>query len=294
MPIPPDHAQGLFWYHPHFHPWVNTQIAGGLSGGLIVGDILSPFPELAGIPERVMLLKDLKVKGGEPVLDPDPSGPTRRTVNGLWKARLTMQPGQLEFWRIGNIGANIYYQLRFEGQPFYVLAQDGNLKNQIVETETLLLPPGQRAEVLVYGPHRRGTYRLRAQRFGAGTGGRSLPGTGAPVGRVARRARGPATAAHRAAGGAGSAQRPADGPHASSRTPPIRTSSPSTIGPTATGCVNTIVPLGSIEEWTIINTAMERHVFHIHQLDFQVTAVNGQQPFTGYQDTIDLPPAPRK
>src|SRR5262249_26961857 len=48
MPIPSDHAQGLFWYHPHFHPRVNTEIAGGLSGGLIIGNILAPFPELAG------------------------------------------------------------------------------------------------------------------------------------------------------------------------------------------------------------------------------------------------------
>ena len=32
MPIPSDHPVGLFWYHPHFHPRVNTEIAGGLSG----------------------------------------------------------------------------------------------------------------------------------------------------------------------------------------------------------------------------------------------------------------------
>src|SRR5262249_29649708 len=57
-------------------------------------------------------------------------------------------------------------------------------------------------------------------------------------------------------------------------------------------CVDTIVPLGAIEEWTIINTSQERHVFHIHQLDFQVTAGNGAAiPFTGYQDPVDLPPA---
>ena len=35
--LPLDHPQGLYWYHPHFHPDVNPQIAAGLSGGLIVG-----------------------------------------------------------------------------------------------------------------------------------------------------------------------------------------------------------------------------------------------------------------
>ena len=73
FPIPADHAQGLYWYHPHFDPLLNTQIAGGMSGGLIIGNILAPFPQLAGIPERVMLLKDLKTENGEPVADPDPS-----------------------------------------------------------------------------------------------------------------------------------------------------------------------------------------------------------------------------
>jgi len=34
-------------------------------------------------------------------------------------------------------------------------------------------------------------------------------------------------------------------------------------------------------------------VFHIHQLDFQVTEVDGEPvPFTGQQDIVTLPPAP--
>jgi FtsP/CotA-like multicopper oxidase with cupredoxin domain len=32
IPIPADHPQGLFWYHPHFHPGVNAAIAGGALG----------------------------------------------------------------------------------------------------------------------------------------------------------------------------------------------------------------------------------------------------------------------
>jgi FtsP/CotA-like multicopper oxidase with cupredoxin domain len=57
-------------------------------------------------------------------------------------------------------------------------------------------------------------------------------------------------------------------------------------------CIDTIVDLGSIEEWTIRNTAQEAHVLHIHQLDFQVVEVNGvAQPFVGYQDVATLPAA---
>lgn len=298
MPIPFDHPMGLFWYHPHFHPRVNTEIAGGLSGGMIVGNILAPFPELAGIPERIMLLKDLKVQRGQPELDPDPTGPTRRTVNGLWKPRLQTRPGQLEFWRIGNIGANIYYKLRFDGQPLYVIALDGNLKNQIVETTTLLLPPGQRAEVLVYGPRRRGTYRLRAQKFRTG-----VPPQGDHYPRqilMTVMSRGPRVAPIPLPASFPVVRDLRDVPLTGRRTVEFQdTDDPNVFTidnkPYDHNCVDTIVPLGAVEEWTILNTSEERHVFHIHQLDFQVTEVNGeQQAFTGYQDTVDLPPTTKQ
>jgi FtsP/CotA-like multicopper oxidase with cupredoxin domain len=160
--IPTTQSAGLFWYHPHLDPELNTQLGGGMAGGIIIGDILAPFPELADIPERVLLLKDLKTRKGEPEFFPAPAGRTRRTINGLWKPRIEMNPGQLEFWRFGNQSSNIYYDLRFDGQPFYVIAIDGNLQNQAVETKALVIPPGSRYEVLVYGPKKRGTYRLRA------------------------------------------------------------------------------------------------------------------------------------
>ena len=148
IPIPDDHPQGLFWYHPHFHPDVNSAIAGGLSGGLIIGDILKPFPELRDITERIMLLKDLKLdEQGQPVPDPDPAGPTIRTINGLFQPEIEIAPGELQFWRIGNIGANIYYKLRFDEKlPFYIIGIDGNLQNQIIETRELLSrrPPATR------------------------------------------------------------------------------------------------------------------------------------------------------
>src|SRR5262245_66509170 len=85
IPIPEDHPQGLYWYHPHFHPGVNAAIAGGLSGGLIIGNILAPLGgEYQNLTERIMLLKDLKLdENGQPVPDPDPAGPTIRTINGL-------------------------------------------------------------------------------------------------------------------------------------------------------------------------------------------------------------------
>ena len=43
------HPEGLLWYHPHMHGLVETQVFGGMSGGLIIEGILDPFPQLAGV-----------------------------------------------------------------------------------------------------------------------------------------------------------------------------------------------------------------------------------------------------
>lgn len=54
--------------------------------------------------------------------------------------------------------------------------------------------------------------------------------------------------------------------------------------------IDTTVYLGAVEEWTLQNVSNEAHVFHIHQLDFQVIEVNGKPvPLTGHQDVVNLP-----
>src|SRR5205085_6424941 len=54
--------------------------------------------------------------------------------------------------------------------------------------------------------------------------------------------------------------------------------------------VDVKVPLGNIEEWTIRNASDELHVFHIHQVAFQVISENGKAvPFDGLVDTVNVP-----
>jgi FtsP/CotA-like multicopper oxidase with cupredoxin domain len=50
------------------------------------------------------------------------------------------------------------------------------------------------------------------------------------------------------------------------------------------------VQQGAVEDWTIENRANEAHVFHIHQLHFQVIARDGRKVDDSIlRDTIDLP-----
>jgi FtsP/CotA-like multicopper oxidase with cupredoxin domain len=51
------------------------------------------------------------------------------------------------------------------------------------------------------------------------------------------------------------------------------------------------VKVGTVEQWTIINTATEIHDFHIHQIHFLVQSIGGVStgPAQDYQDSVILP-----
>ena len=56
--IPADEPPGLYWYHPHIHGFTKAQVLGGASGAMIVEGIERTNRELAGLPERVMIVRD--------------------------------------------------------------------------------------------------------------------------------------------------------------------------------------------------------------------------------------------
>ena len=56
--IPDDEPPGLYWYHPHIHGFSKAQVLGGASGALIIEGIERADPALAGMPERVLVIRD--------------------------------------------------------------------------------------------------------------------------------------------------------------------------------------------------------------------------------------------
>jgi FtsP/CotA-like multicopper oxidase with cupredoxin domain len=56
--IPRNEPPGLYWYHPHVHGFTNVQVQGGASGALIVEGIERADPVLAGLAERVFIIRD--------------------------------------------------------------------------------------------------------------------------------------------------------------------------------------------------------------------------------------------
>jgi FtsP/CotA-like multicopper oxidase with cupredoxin domain len=295
LSFPPNHDRGLFWYHPHAHGQSEEQVQDGMSGLLVVeGFLETNYPWLRDVPERLLMLKDL-----EPPGHPDSLGHVKN-INGEVSASFTIRPGELQFWRIGNIAADGYFNLKIDGHRLWLLASDANAVRRPTLVDSLFLPPGARAEVLIEGGAP-GRYPIR--HLTANTGPAGDPNPAARLGTlVVQGERVDRTA---------DVQRlrtMADLPDVTKEIADLRAHLITrrrtfVFSETADGdtffingqqfnpdSVNSEVNVGDVEEWTLINTTGEWHAFHIHQLDFLVTEINGvAQPGNSFHDTVNLP-----
>lgn len=286
--LPTWHPEGLFWYHPHPHGISDGQVLGGMSGAIVVGDLLKYFPQYRNAPERILLIKDFQGRRNDSTV-------TILNINGDPSPNFSIYGGQNQFWRIANVGADTYVNLHLEGHQFLVLARDGNRVVQPVWQDSLVLPPAARAEVIVNGGLPFRTSRLFAapiqfQQDTVWLG--TLRSMGPPV-----------------ASGPLAALPPRDATLADSiralfqatpdasrrfvfRSPPEGSQAYTINGDTfAVSTINTRVPLGNVEDWTIVNDSDELHVFHIHQLDFLVTDDGTGRPDTlSFRDVVNMPP----
>jgi suppressor of ftsI len=286
--LPPDHPPGLYWYHPHPHEFSDMQVRNGMSGAIIVDGLLDPFPTLQHLPERLLLLKDIQIEDGR-VVRRDIGKNTIRTINGIVNPVIVLRPGETELWRIGNIGADLYYTLTLDGQHFQVVARDGNRRARLTTTDTLRLSPGARTAVLVTAGAP-GVYLLRTGEINTGSQGNEYAGTVMATVRVQ-----------------GSPATPVALPPALLPVDDLRgrvtnrrtiVFTESTDGDTMfvdgkqfdMNRTDTRVKLGAIEEWTVRNESDELHTFHIHQGPFQLTEINGvPQPADDRRDIVDVP-----
>lgn len=296
--VPADHNMGLFWYHPHPHGMSENQVLGGMSGMLVVEDLIEDrYPDLKNLKRRTLILKDIQLPGA------DDDDPKTKTINGVLGGAITVAPGSAEVWEIGNLGADAYFDLAIDGHKFWLLEQDGNALDRPVEVDHVFLPPASRARVIIEAGAA-GLYGLRTRAIDTGKAGDPNPEVilatfnvaGAPVER--------AGGVIRSSFALSAAAIPPDQSRALEVAAlPVTRSRTITYTESEDGKVFFIngrefdisridvdVTLGDVEEWTIVNDTDERHTFHIHQLDFLVQSVNGNPlEMTGMRDNVDVP-----
>jgi FtsP/CotA-like multicopper oxidase with cupredoxin domain len=190
--IPVDEPPGLYWYHPHIHGFSTRQVLGGASGALIIEGIERAEPQTAGLPERVLVIRDQDLANpdappskDEPVVPKmfiDRDGDAANNGTGFGKpakdlsinyvpvpypdyppASITMRPDERQLWRVVNASAITYLNLAliFQKRPQSLglvaldgvpLSANGNPSNAVEWRDHIGLAPGGRAEFIVNGP----------------------------------------------------------------------------------------------------------------------------------------------
>jgi FtsP/CotA-like multicopper oxidase with cupredoxin domain len=157
--IPADEPPGLYWYHPHIHGFTKAQVLGGASGAMIIEGIERANRNLAGLPERVLIVRDQDLlnphaapsaadSAAMPPVVLDAEGDTINTGTGTGKpakdlslnfvpvpypdyppAVIRMKPSEKQLWRVLNASAITYLNLQVlygsSAQDLGVVALDG-------------------------------------------------------------------------------------------------------------------------------------------------------------------------
>lgn len=269
FPVPAYHTTGMFWYHPHPHELTSSQVAGGLSGALMVGSILKYFPQYRGVRERTLLIRDMLFSFSSPLL---------LNINGSPCATLPIAPGEQQLWHIGNFAANSFVNLKLVGARWTLLALDGNPLLAPEQVDSLFIPPGSRAEVIVTGPPAGQRVQLISAPFLTGPSQPTTLGYLVSSGRARAQARAPLPGVLREV--RDTIDRLATATSVQRYT--FRYSFPQSGGAAVNDTLYApnhppvSIPWGQVQEWTIVNETSFPHTFHIHQTDFLVTTVNGR------------------
>ena len=296
IPIPKDHPPGVYWYHTHGHDFAERQLMGGLSGTLVIEGFQDQLPATKPLRERLMALKEVSPsRQGAINAVPKPVNGQVKTINGQLSPVIDIQPGETQLWRFSDQTANTYFRLRPEGTEVRVVGRDARPILHPQTVKEIMIGPSERMDVLVTAKAA-GRFRLVSEPVATGPAGDMFPPQTLAVIASARDTSQPPPAPLGDLVVNAPGQKPIPGDHIDAH----RLVSFSEDAVTGLFFINHQtfdpervdfkVPLGSTEEWTIRNASEELHVFHIHQLPFQVLSINGRPvPFQGLQDTIDVP-----
>lgn len=292
--IPSDHTHGVAWYHPHLHGSVADQVFAGLYGAIVVDR-----DDWSHAAPRVVVVSDVTLDG-DAVAKVTPeerhAGRVGRALltNGLTAPELPIAPGVQERLLLVNACTSRYLDL--EGPNLMVRGLDTNGLATPLNTSSVVLPPGARADLLVtapteptdlvareYATSHEGMMMSSAVDLADATVLTLVPDSNAPV---------PATP--------GNVTVPVDlsgATIARTRTLTFSMSMGAMMGRGSSASllidgeafdptrVDQRVQLGTVEEWTLANATMMDHPFHLHIWPMQVMGVRG----VVHRDVVDVP-----
>jgi suppressor of ftsI len=316
--VPTQQPPGLYWYHTHSHGESYVQDLDGMSGAIVVEGIERYAPEVRGMRERILVLRNLVLPADaterKNVMESvamqatqcgtAPEKPEAAfTVNGILRPKIDIAPGESQFWRIVNASPDLYADLELDSGSLEVVALDGMpfaYHDPSIRTRSMshvLLPPAGRVEAIVTGPTANSHAALRSRCFDTGPDGDSNPAM--VLADVVSRQ--PSSLQTRPALGGS----PVYATFSRTTLKRVEASDPQFVvtftedkqgfyindrkfemnsGPMLT------VDVGSLQRWRVMNSTKEVHPFHIHQVHFLPYSVDGNPvKDPAWVDTVNVP-----
>lgn len=321
--VPAYAAPGLYWYHTHPHGESARQDFDGMSGAIVVDGIDRYYPEVRGMRERVLVIREYGLHSEAPEaraqllqrvdIPPERCGTSSdgtkvdRIFSLNWQIRpeIPIAPGAKQFWRIVNASSNRYVDLQVEGQQLEVIALDGmplsyhDRTRHTFKVDHILVPPAGRVEAMVTGPPAGSHPTLSTRCVDTGVDGDNNPAM--VIADVVSAAKSDSTS-HNVPTTSGEPiyrEFSSDQIKAAETWPPdftvIFTEDKNGFYINGQKFTMDSAPMltlnvGSLQHWRVINATSELHPFHIHQVHFLAYAV-GETAVEGPQwlDTVNVP-----
>jgi FtsP/CotA-like multicopper oxidase with cupredoxin domain len=312
--IPENEPPGLYWYHPHPHGFTTFQVNGGAAGAIIIGGMERIKPQVAGLTERVFMIRQQFLKPGAWIPGPFQfSLNFQPAISPAAKAPIIqMKPGEKQFWRVANASTQAFLALQLlfgtTAQTLELIAIDGVPVTGNPMVDTINLPPAGRAEFIVTGPPAGAAASFVTAGFDTGPIGNAnafqlladVVSTSDPTGGPAAGvpAAVPALPVEQRFSGLAAikptTQRKLYFAEAAQGTNPplsffitVEGQPPRIFKADEPPAIVTHV--GAVEDWTIENRTSEEHAFHMHQIHFLVIAIDGK-PLSNptMRDTVNV------
>lgn len=308
--IEKEHVSGTFWYHPHKHGSVESQVKQGMAGAIIITGGIDELDGIKDAEDRLLVIQQIEPEPSPGAVAAvktiqDIAGPPNKTttINALHAPTITLSEQGLERWRF--VAANTHDFLHFElreagtgrNEDMHVIAYDGIPVQDVRAVSEFSMASGNRVDVLVR-PTKPAIYEIW-KRGDAGQfdqipddeligflDARSIPDTRADIPQTI-----PGKYSH---------------PHIHKEelNKPTRTVVFSVDRTDPDNPIflidgneydedtpNQLLDVKGVEEWHILNTNGFMHPFHIHVNPFEIveTSDNSVRPGT-WLDTVRLPP----
>ncbi|MEI7677706.1 MAG: multicopper oxidase family protein [Bacteroidales bacterium] len=155
--FPISQRAGLYWYHPHPDDYTAKQAYLGLAGAIIVRDNEEKALNLpSGEFEVPLIIQDKRINSDysldyTPTMNDVMTGymGSYITVNGVYAPSHKVSSRNYRFRILNGSNGRIYNLALSNGASFRVIGSDGGLLSNAQTVTSLLLGPGERADLLV-------------------------------------------------------------------------------------------------------------------------------------------------